>query len=118
ALSRGMQGLSIRIAKRVNRRLKRRGSLFADHYHAHELKKPREVRNTIVYVLANWRKHLPGANRGVDPCSSGRWFAFRDRLPDSPSPLPNPKRWLMREGWRRHGLICVDEAPRAQFTFD
>src|SRR5262245_13754405 len=34
ALSRGMQGFAIRIAKRVNARLRRKGAVFADHYHA------------------------------------------------------------------------------------
>ena len=44
ALSRGMQGLSIRVAKAVNRRLGRRGAVFADRYHARALKTPREAR--------------------------------------------------------------------------
>src|SRR5262249_1029580 len=116
-LGRGMQGLAIRIAKRVNGRLRRKGAVFADHYHAHELRAPQEVRNAIVYVLNNWKKHLPGANRGVDACSSARWFAFRDRAADAESPLPAPKRWLLQAGWRRHGLIAVGESPRAQFAF-
>src|SRR5215510_1729101 len=43
ALSRGMQGLVVRIAKAVNRVMRRKGAVFADHYHAHELSKPIEV---------------------------------------------------------------------------
>src|SRR5690348_6846413 len=42
ALSRGMQGLAIRIAKRLNRLMKRTGALFADHYHSRVLKTPAE----------------------------------------------------------------------------
>jgi REP-associated tyrosine transposase len=118
ALSRGMQGLSIRIAKRINKRLHRKGTVFADHYYAHELRAPLEVRNAIVYVLHNWRKHLPGANRGIDGCSSARWFPFENRTPDTLPPLPAATTWLLRQGWRRHGPISVNEAPRAQFTFD
>jgi REP-associated tyrosine transposase len=119
ALSRGMQGLTIRIAKRINSRLHRTGAVFADHYHAHELSAPREVRNAIVYVLHNWRKHLPGANRGADPCSSARWFEFADLEPEeSPPALPAAATWLLRVGWRRHGPISVRETPRAQFAFD
>src|SRR5438105_4593367 len=34
ALSRAMQGLSIRLARRLNRRAGRRGAVFADRYHA------------------------------------------------------------------------------------
>jgi putative transposase len=44
ALSRGIQGLSIRVARAVNRQLARTGRLFADRYHARALKTPREVR--------------------------------------------------------------------------
>jgi len=44
ALSRGVQGLSIRIARAVNRQLGRTGRLFADRYHARALKTPREVK--------------------------------------------------------------------------
>src|SRR5438128_10143214 len=64
-LSRGLQGLAIRIAKAVNRVLGRRGRVFSDRFHAHALRTPREVRNALVYVLQNWAKHTPGA-RGLD----------------------------------------------------
>ena len=37
ALSRGMQGLAIRLARRVNGALGRSGSMFADRYHARAL---------------------------------------------------------------------------------
>ena len=119
ALSRGMQGLVARIAKAVNRAMHRRGSVFADHYHAHELCKPTEVRNALVYVLNNWKKHLPGANRGVDGCSSGKWFlGWQDHGPDTPSPLPAAKEWLLTQGWRLRGLIETREKPHAEFLFD
>jgi hypothetical protein len=32
------------------------------------------VRRCLVYVLANFKKHIPGA-RGLDPRSSAAWFA-------------------------------------------
>src|SRR5689334_19825652 len=50
ALSRGLQGLSIRIARAVNRRLKREGKVFSDRYHARALKTPRAVRFALRYV--------------------------------------------------------------------
>jgi REP element-mobilizing transposase RayT len=119
ALSRGMQGLVARLAKAVNRAMHRKGSVFADHYYAHELRTPTEVRNALIYVLNNWRKHLPGANRGVDGCSSGKWFSgWSDRPPNTPPPLPAATVWLLTTGWRKRGLIETSEAPRAQFMFD
>src|SRR5258705_3174671 len=81
ALARGMQGLASGLARRVNRKLRRRGSLFADRYHGHAMAKPTEVRNAIVYVLKNYEKHpdpIPdlgtAPDAGIDPCSSARWF--------------------------------------------
>jgi REP element-mobilizing transposase RayT len=118
ALARGMQGLAARIAKAVNRTVHRRGSVFADHYHAHALRTPNEVRNALVYVLSNWKKHLPGANRGVDGCSSAVWFdGWRGKVPDTISPLAAARSWLLTVGWRRRGLLRPTEVPRAQFTF-
>jgi len=57
ALSRGMAGLSIRVARSVNRALGRLGRVFGDRYHARPLKTPREVRHCLVYVLMNFKKH-------------------------------------------------------------
>jgi putative transposase len=78
ALSRGVQGLSVRVARAINRRLGRRGKVFADRYHARALKTPRAVRWALRYVLLNVRKHERG-NLAVpfgfvDPCSSAAWF--------------------------------------------
>src|SRR4051812_4862488 len=43
ALSRGMQGLCIRLAKRLNALARRHGRVLVDRYHAHILKSRREV---------------------------------------------------------------------------
>jgi putative transposase len=113
ALSRGMRGLAIRCALAVNRALGRCGALWSDRYHALALSTPRMVRNALVYVLANARKHLKLL--GVDPCSSARWFdGFAEARPGSPGDPPTrlPRTWLLRVGWRRHGLIRRDEGPR------
>src|ERR1700736_5986544 len=48
-LSRGMQGLAISIAKRLNVLLGRSGPVFADRYHAHTLKTPTEVAHAVAY---------------------------------------------------------------------
>ncbi len=52
SMSRGMQGLAIRMAKSLNRVMNRRGSVFADRFHAHVLRTPSEVRHALAYVLA------------------------------------------------------------------
>src|SRR5207244_3065593 len=58
---------------------RRRGRVFADRYHVRVIKSPRQARNTLSYVLNNWRKHredqagLP-ATWLVDPFSSGISF--------------------------------------------
>ncbi|MEY3161868.1 MAG: hypothetical protein RIT25_1859 [Planctomycetota bacterium] len=50
ALSRGMQGLLIRIAKALNKHWQRKGSVFGDRYHDRALKTPREVRHVLRYA--------------------------------------------------------------------
>jgi REP element-mobilizing transposase RayT len=115
ALSSGMRGVAIRVARAVNRALGRRGSVWSDRYHARPLPTPRTVRNALIYVLANARKHLR-AIAGIDPCSSAPWFdGYRDRhVRPASCPLVRPPRtWLLRVGWRRGGgLLSVDDAPR------
>jgi REP element-mobilizing transposase RayT len=108
ALSRGIKGLGVRIARALNRRWSRIGSVFADRYHCHVLKSPREVRNALNYVLQNAAHHKIHF-AGPDPCSSGAWFdGWQRKAPESPfqaSPLPRARTWLLTVGWRRHGLI-------------
>lgn len=114
ALRRGIQGLTIRVAKAINRLLGRRGKVWDDRYHARELTTPREVRHALVYVLQNWRKHS-AASVGVDPCSSAAWFGgWRRSITRAAGrpPVAAPRTWLASFGWRRYGLIDVEEAPR------
>jgi REP element-mobilizing transposase RayT len=91
ALSRGMQGLATRLARRLNALSGRRGGVFADRYHAHALKTPRETKNAVRYVLANYRHHtLEHLQRGwADPHSSA-----------AEAPVVAPSVWLLRVGWR------------------
>jgi REP element-mobilizing transposase RayT len=120
ALSRGMQGFQISLAKHLNAELGRTGRVFADRYHMRVLRTPREVRNAIAYAINNWRHHgedraFPG--RAVDPYSTGGHFdgwldppsipiAERGDLTTSP-----PRTWLLRAGWKRRGLIATTEIP-------
>jgi REP element-mobilizing transposase RayT len=123
ALARGMQGLSVRLARRLNRHLGRSGTLLADRYHSRVLRTPTEVRTVLAYVLCNSRKHA--AERGVrlergwiDPWSSGPHFTgWCDavRPPSSfargPRSTAPPRSWLLRIGWKRRGLLSVDSIP-------
>ena len=95
ALSRGMQGLTIRIAKALNRLMNSSGQVFADHYHSRRLASPTELVNAIAYVLGNHRHHY-GHGTLVDPFSSAALKADRrERV------LAHPTTWLLRTGWRR-----------------
>ena len=111
----GVRGVTIRVARAVNRALGRRGAVWGDRYHARALTTPRAVRHALVYVLMNRRKHRPDSP-GMDPCSSAPWFPGW-RQPLRPAPSPNPvvpaRTWLASVGWRRHGLIGLEERPRA-----
>jgi hypothetical protein len=129
ALSEGVRSVSIRIARYVNELVGRSGRFWADRWFGRELRTPREVRHALVYVLANFRKHARGRRpRGVDPYSSGVWFdgwrgvgpGVGGRYPlagprapceDESVPVSRARAWLAAVGWRRHGLIGLDEAP-------
>jgi hypothetical protein len=114
-----LAGLVIRVARAVNLVLHRRGSLWSDRYHSRALRTPREVRLGIIYVVLNFRKHVPGA-KGVDPCSSAFWLDGWKVPPSSGPPEPlaseHPIRaaqtWLAQKGWQRAGLIGSDEGPK------
>jgi hypothetical protein len=56
-LSAGMRSLAIRVARHANRLLMRTGRFWADRWHGRALSNPADVRNAVVYVLANFRKH-------------------------------------------------------------
>jgi REP element-mobilizing transposase RayT len=124
ALSRGIQGLKVRIARRLNKRLGRTGPLFADRYHQHILRTPREVYHALQYVLGNAFKHQ--ADQGLhdvgylyDACSSAAYFdgwqrgyslaAHRHR---GPPPVAPARTWLLRRGWiERHGPMPWNARP-------
>lgn len=122
ALSRGLQGLAIRIARALNKLWRRRGRVFADRFHERILKSPREVRNALRYVLGNGRKHAAEGREvavptALDTFSSAPWFdGFRERvvvrgLEVVVRPVADARTWLLRIGWRRHGLLSVHDAP-------
>ena len=116
ALSRGMQGLLVRVAKALNKLWGRKGSVFADRYAEHILKTPREVRNAVAYVVHNARRH--GARlESLDTYSSAAWFdGWKERitvrgLEGVTCPVASGRTWLLTTGWKRHRLISAFETP-------
>jgi len=120
ALGRGMKALGARIARALNRTFRRHGPVFAERFHLHVLRSPREVRNALAYVLLNARHHARRLANAllIDPASSGRWFdGWRRQVAGggratTVTPVVPARTWLLRTGWRRHGLIDPDEIPR------
>ncbi len=115
ALSAGARGLVIRSALAINRACQRTGRIWGDRYHARELATPREVRNALVYVLMNHKKHGLRDRGHIDPCSSAPWFdGFRvpPAPPTDPPVTSSPLTWLATVGWRRRGLIDPTESPK------
>ena len=115
SLARAIQGLAIRMARALNRLWRRVGRIFADRYHDRILRSPREVWNALGYVLCSARKHGAWTSRTRhDPFSSAAWFdGWRGapRAPETPSPAAQARSWLLRTGWRFHGLIEMDATP-------
>jgi hypothetical protein len=122
ALARGAQGLLVRIARALNKLWRRSGAVFADRYHDRILRTPREVRNAIRYVLGNARKHAAQGGElavphAIDLFSSAPWFdGFRETIvvngiEAEVRPVAAAETWLLKDGWRRHGLLSIHELP-------
>jgi REP element-mobilizing transposase RayT len=126
ALACGMKSIGARLARALNRVAGRTGPVLAGRYHSHSLRTPREVRRALAYVLLNARRHLRKRRRQaisasralVDPASSGRWFdgwrrevASRVAESNAHPEVARPRTWLLRVGWRRHGLVDPAEVP-------
>lgn len=128
ALSRGVQRLAARSARRLNERLGRSGRTFRDRFHAVVITNPRQMRNVLRYVLLN--AHKDASRRGRSFASVDHWssafyfdgFANVGPVPPQPPPKPGerivhpqappvtkPRSWLIRTGWRRYGLIDTTE---------
>lgn len=132
ALGRGMKAIGSRLARAVNRITEHTGRVLAERYHHHLLSSPREVRNALRYVLLNAQRHTAKAAKAanavkriakLDPASSARWFdgwrrglsltrATTDVGSLEPRPVARARLWLLRIGWRRHGLLDPADVPR------
>jgi REP-associated tyrosine transposase len=108
---------------------RRKGKVFADRYHMRVIESPLQARRELAYVLNNWRKHGEDERAFartwlVDPFSTGWSFTgWRERCDEpslwkvrdryEPIPVHGPRTWMLREGWKRHGLVSLYEVPSA-----
>jgi REP element-mobilizing transposase RayT len=121
AVSRGIQRIASRIARALNQYFDRKGRFFADRFHSHVIKTPRAMRHVLSYVMLNAHKDEAKQGktlRGPDAFTSWEYFdGWRapqyQRRAHGPRPRDAPvtpaTSWLLRKGWRRHGLIHLDE---------
>ena len=122
-----MKGLAVRLARGINRGSERRGTVFIERYYCHVLRTPQEVRHARAYVMLNTRRHTREASektggKWVDEFSSWAWFDGWEDLPEkwlhkaragpeAVAPVAKAETWLLRIGWKRHGLIRLTENP-------
>ena len=107
ALSKGVRGFSISAARQINKAItarggdRRTGKVISDRFHARPLTSPRAVRNTLAYILNNWRHH------GEDQFGLARSDVVSQREPAvvvrtrpgavEGSPRARPEIWINRE---------------------
>jgi REP element-mobilizing transposase RayT len=92
AMSRGMQGLAIRMAKRLNAMMGRHGAVFAERYHSRILRTPAETRNALHYVLFNRHKHLAELGTPIMPAVVDEYSSAN---PDEEATVIEPRTWLL-----------------------
>ena len=117
-LSKAMQGIAIRIAKRLNKVGRASGRVFSGRYHSDVLDTPVSVRNVLAYVLCNARKHgiaKKVKRTWVDPWSSGSAFTgWRGKITcdaQDPPPIADPQSDIGRNWHKRGGGIPPDTVP-------
>lgn len=121
-LSSSMKSFSIKMQRALRARYGCK--LFSHRYHAVQITNARQARQTLAYVLNNWRRHrLDWDDRGrlsaakLDEFSSAisfdGWRGYRFDVPPGYIPLAVavPRTWLLSRGWRDHGLIDPFETP-------
>jgi len=121
SLAAGVQAWEVRVARGLNRVLGRKGRVFDDRYHCEVIKTPRQTRAALCYVMQNARRHgehLDARWNGIDPFSSAWWFdGWRDQgwrrglMPPEERTVAPAGSWLLNVGWRRCGLLELEEVP-------
>ena len=123
SLARGIQSLTVRLARNLNKLLRRKGPVFSDRYHLRILKTPRETYLALGYILNNARRHAHKESVHVDddfvdPISSAftfdGWASFPRHARTygfEPPDLPDARTWLLRVGWRHYGPLDIRLVP-------
>ena len=124
ALSRGIRGLIIAFARRLNGVVRRKGRVWGDRYHRRDLSSPREMKNALVYVLNNDLRHgfmrvfgrAASGEVRTDVYSSGPlfdgWLQKTARITYAvPWVDTRPRTWLLSEGWKKYGPVDATKKP-------
>jgi len=120
-IRRGIAGLAISFARRLNKLLGRKGKVWADRHHRRDLATPTDVRNTLVYIFQNFRRHgtrvhgIGATDRFSTAPSFEGWLdavATHEVYGDTEPWRPSPRTWLLGHGWlRAGGRISTVQAP-------
>ena len=91
------------MARALNKVMGRRGPVFADRYHSHLLRTPREAAHAVRYVLENQVVHARREGwsipRGIDPYCSAAPQA------NGPPLVVEPMCWMLRVGVERVSAV-------------
>jgi len=120
-LSRGMQGLGIRMAKALNKLWGRKGpqgrlrpheTVWADRFHSVLLETYWQIRKAFRYVLQNFKKHgyVPKSWTKPDRYSSGPWFQWCDWNQEHTRPLREPP-VVKPRSWKWIPHVSLTEYP-------
>lgn len=111
----GITGLKVAFARRLNKWLGRRGPVWSDRYHRHDLRTPRETAHALRYVLQNHAHHgrCDFGGTMTDPWSTAwlfdGWSSPVFRIPDVFRallwPVDAARSWLLRVGALRRGPL-------------
>ena len=121
-VAKGMNALLSPLARALNKLWGRRGAVFPQRFPDEVIATPTQARNALRYVLQNGKKHGVVPRASIDPCSSALAFDGWATPPSIASihsnqaiaspPVAPASVWLLTTGWRRLGLLAIDEIPR------
>lgn len=115
-VARGMNALLSPLARALNKLWGRKGKVFPDRYHDEVISTPTQARNALRYVLQNGKMHGLVPRTSIDLCSSAPTFdgwKQRPSIPAAPiATVAHATTWLLTTGWRRLGLLAIDELPQ------
>jgi putative transposase len=112
----GVSGLKIAFARRLNMMLRRRGSVWDDRYHRHDLTTARETVRGLGYLFDNYTHHGEQSfGDGVLDLHSSAWlfegwagphvvFDERERWL---WPICRAETWLLQKGWQKHEPLTI-----------